>query len=226
MWKRSNHCISYLGSEGSDHMNSRYFTGDLVVANIILSNCWTSGHLAASKALKRAGLSCDFATVLSQKGVDFLCPHGDNIYPGIATKKDHSLPDEQVTAAKTSSTTSEEVDIEHAALPCPFISDISPHYPSSPEHPTSSTMPDLSLAPVPNYSAQLASRSSSNISSQHAAHEDPNILDEDQHMPDIDDLLDIVERQSGFTNHLCSFFSSPLVNQSIVRMVTYTGDVR
>ncbi|KDQ32303.1 hypothetical protein PLEOSDRAFT_1034989, partial [Pleurotus ostreatus PC15] len=43
-WKRAHRRLSYTGTEGVDHVNPAYFTGNLVVDDVLLSGVWRSGR--------------------------------------------------------------------------------------------------------------------------------------------------------------------------------------
>ncbi|KAF9495964.1 hypothetical protein BDN71DRAFT_1482437 [Pleurotus eryngii] len=53
---RAHRQLSYTGTEGVDHVNTRYFTGNLVVNDVNLDSVWKSGQIV--------------------DGVDFLRPYG------------------------------------------------------------------------------------------------------------------------------------------------------
>jgi hypothetical protein len=114
-------------TEIKDHLNEHNFTGDYVVANCDLDASWQKGRLETMDIfLKFSHLNravYDVQAILkSNTEIDFLRPHGDGIYPGIAEGVDRSLPAAATTTIPASSapstdiTSSSETDL-HATDP-------------------------------------------------------------------------------------------------------------
>ncbi|KAJ7478465.1 hypothetical protein FB451DRAFT_1172794 [Mycena latifolia] len=89
-WHQGHVRRSWSGKE-TDHVNPTYFTGDTIVGNVVCETVWRSGYHAARDFLGEHGIDFDFDTALSEEGVDFICPKGRGIYPGISKDKDRSI---------------------------------------------------------------------------------------------------------------------------------------
>lgn len=228
-WKRASRRISYSGSEGSDHVNPKYFTGDLIVSNVDLKNVWESGKIQAIEVLSRAGIHCDINMALSPIDVDFLRPHTGGKYPGIAGEKDRSQPDEAAAVISTFVSESE------SGAACASL-------------PTSDLQGSLS-------NAEPSTLGSAPALFEDAETDQPEVdqeVDELRFMPDMNDLL-AVDHDGNVTTSdttpsdwlefqdtdgkmvkihkvsLCGrIFDSPLAYQTTVRNLrvrTYTGNV-
>lgn len=94
-WDRGHRRRSFTGTEGTDHVNPLYYTGDMVVANVCLENVWSAGMHRATEMLKEAGISFNFRASLQRaEGSDFMRPNG-RTYPGVSTDPDRSQPQEE-----------------------------------------------------------------------------------------------------------------------------------
>lgn len=71
-WNRGQRRLSYTGKEGVDHVNPMFFKGDVRVDQVFLNDA-----------------------ALAEPGVDLLCPHGGDRYPGVATDPDRSIIDNE-----------------------------------------------------------------------------------------------------------------------------------
>ncbi len=96
-WKRTQRRLSYNNSEGSDHVNPRYFTSDLAVSSVCLATVWKSGRIDAEDILNVHAILFNFEDTLAKPGVDFLRPNGGDHYVGIgkaeeAPEEDRSIP--------------------------------------------------------------------------------------------------------------------------------------
>ncbi|KAH9844334.1 uncharacterized protein C8Q71DRAFT_698404, partial [Rhodofomes roseus] len=89
-WNRGQRRRSFTGREGVDHVNPRFYEGDMVVKNVCLETVWRSGLIAADKTLHTHGIQVNFDEKLSHPGVDFMKPRGDT-YPGVSTDPDRSI---------------------------------------------------------------------------------------------------------------------------------------
>ncbi|KAJ6560871.1 hypothetical protein DFH09DRAFT_1482499 [Mycena vulgaris] len=96
-WHQGHVRRSWSGKE-ADHVNPTFFTGDMVVGNVVTETVWKSGGRAASDWLYLHGINFDFDEALSLPGVHFLRPNGGNIYPGTSKKKDRSIIEDNSTA--------------------------------------------------------------------------------------------------------------------------------
>ncbi|KAI0068929.1 hypothetical protein BV25DRAFT_1844785 [Artomyces pyxidatus] len=96
-WNPGQRRISYTGAEGVDHVNPRYFTGNLIVKDVFTGSVWAKGRLDAEKVLKRYSVAFDFSESLSVPGVDFLRPRGGDKFPGVSTDIDRSIFIEEPT---------------------------------------------------------------------------------------------------------------------------------
>ncbi|KAE9401544.1 hypothetical protein BT96DRAFT_817778 [Gymnopus androsaceus JB14] len=112
--KQSSRRLSYDGSEGIDHVNPGYFTGDLCVGHVELPKPFRDAKFAASEVLTKAGLSFDFDGILAEEGVDFLRPFGGNVYPGLSLDHDRSIPDDSLDSSNrtTSSAPASASDVK------------------------------------------------------------------------------------------------------------------
>ncbi|KAF4590061.1 hypothetical protein EYR38_009359 [Pleurotus pulmonarius] len=93
-WKRAHRRLSYTGTEGVDHVNPKYFTGDLIVNNVVLSGVWKSGRIEADLMLQERHIGFDLKGALQADGVDFLCPYGGRKFIGVTEEHDASLDHE------------------------------------------------------------------------------------------------------------------------------------
>ncbi|KAJ6600675.1 hypothetical protein B0H10DRAFT_1958705 [Mycena sp. CBHHK59/15] len=99
VWKRC------LRSKEADHINPKYFTGDMIVQNVDIAAVWKAGCQATSNVLYHNGIDIDFDAILSLPGMDLLRPNGGNIYPGIgSSEKDRSIIDSSTTTNLSSYT--------------------------------------------------------------------------------------------------------------------------
>ncbi|KAJ7468107.1 hypothetical protein FB451DRAFT_1137242 [Mycena latifolia] len=89
-WHQGHVRRSWSGKE-ADHVNPTFFTGDIVVGHVVIKNDWNLGGKDASDFLYLHGIEFDFTEALADPGTDFLCPKGNNIYPGISREKDRSI---------------------------------------------------------------------------------------------------------------------------------------
>ncbi|KAJ7818583.1 hypothetical protein B0H14DRAFT_3473659 [Mycena olivaceomarginata] len=94
-------------AEIKDHLNEYNFTGDYVVGNCDLVSSWRSGRTETMRIFslysKMSSDKYDIPAILASKpGLDFMRPHGDGIYPGIADNTDRSLPPETTKAPESS----------------------------------------------------------------------------------------------------------------------------
>ncbi|KAJ7079589.1 hypothetical protein B0H15DRAFT_787927 [Mycena belliarum] len=92
-WHQGHVRRSWSGKE-ADHVNPTFFTGDLIVGHVVLREVWWAGRVAASNFLYSHGIDFDFSEALEDPGTDFLCPNGNNVYPGISREKDRSIIDD------------------------------------------------------------------------------------------------------------------------------------
>ncbi|KAH9910636.1 uncharacterized protein B0H18DRAFT_1176982 [Fomitopsis serialis] len=89
-WNRGQRRRSFTGREGVDHVNPRFYTGDMTVRNVNLGTVWHSGLIAADKALRSRGVHVNITDKLSCPKTDFMRPRGDT-YPGVSTDPDRSV---------------------------------------------------------------------------------------------------------------------------------------
>lgn len=84
-------------TEIKDHLNAESWTGDVVSGHCDLISSWRSGREEATRILATHSrflpATYDFRTILSQSGVGFLRPFGQNKYPGVEDDYDCSLDD-------------------------------------------------------------------------------------------------------------------------------------
>ncbi|KAJ7432297.1 hypothetical protein B0H11DRAFT_1760724 [Mycena galericulata] len=102
-WHQGHVRRSWSGKE-ADHVNPTYFTGDQRVKNVVPSTAWRSGYHAAQNFLIKHGIDFDFEEALSHTGVDFICPNGGGVYPGVSKDRDRSIPSESTTPTPSPST--------------------------------------------------------------------------------------------------------------------------
>lgn len=90
-WDRGHRRISYRGGEGVDHVNPRFFTGDLTAKNACLKTIWMEGREAAVASLASLAIHFNFSSAFSRgPDVDFLRPMGGDEYPGVSLDVDRS----------------------------------------------------------------------------------------------------------------------------------------
>ncbi|KAJ7477582.1 hypothetical protein FB451DRAFT_1032912 [Mycena latifolia] len=138
-WHQGHVRRSWSGKE-ADHVNPTFYTGDMVVGNLVLEERWMHGYKAAVDFLFKNGVEFDFEAALSVLGVDFLRPNGGNVYPGISKEKDRSIiEDTSVPQTTPSSTPMEEVepDLPEGDAPTVFLEDFLPDETESPATDTS-----------------------------------------------------------------------------------------
>ncbi|KAF7433848.1 hypothetical protein PC9H_005814 [Pleurotus ostreatus] len=82
-WKGAHRRLSYTGTEGVDHVNTWYFTGNLIVNDVDLDSAWKSGQIEAELALQARYIPFGFNDVLRTHDVDFLRSHGNGKFVGI-----------------------------------------------------------------------------------------------------------------------------------------------
>ncbi|KAL0952445.1 hypothetical protein HGRIS_006714 [Hohenbuehelia grisea] len=87
-WKQTQRRTSYSGSEGSDHLNPRYFSGDLISAHVDLATAWKAGRSEAESVLRLSDIIFDFSEALRGADVDFLRPSGDGAFVGMSADGD------------------------------------------------------------------------------------------------------------------------------------------
>ncbi|KAJ7613804.1 hypothetical protein B0H17DRAFT_1220702 [Mycena rosella] len=93
-WHQGHVRRSWSGKE-ADHVNPTFFTGDMVVGHLVVRDDWRTGCHAASDFLYLHGIDFNFSEALAVPGVDFLCPTGNNVYPGRSREKDRSIIEEK-----------------------------------------------------------------------------------------------------------------------------------
>lgn len=90
-WDRGHRRRSFSGKD-VDHVNPRYFTGDLVVGNVSLPMVWEAGRIRAETILRQNGIVFNILEQLERHGGDFLCPRNGR-FPGKSSEKDRSVVD-------------------------------------------------------------------------------------------------------------------------------------
>ncbi|KAJ8508387.1 hypothetical protein ONZ45_g9334 [Pleurotus djamor] len=97
-WKRAQRRLSFLGSEGVDHLNPKYFEGNLIVGSVDLEKAWRLGRTNAEASLQSRRIVFDFEKAFSGAGIDFLCPIKGGDYVGTSNEPDRSIMTAEVSA--------------------------------------------------------------------------------------------------------------------------------
>ncbi|KAJ7736281.1 hypothetical protein B0H16DRAFT_1326584 [Mycena metata] len=132
-WHQGHVRRSWSGKE-ADHVNPTFYTADMVVGNVVNHQAWTLGGTAAYRFLLEHGIDFDFEAALSVPGVDFLCPNGGNIYPGVSREKDRSIIEDKTNDILAPPPSLQTEDIEpflpEEAAQTIFLDDLLPDEPS------------------------------------------------------------------------------------------------
>ncbi|KDN34732.1 hypothetical protein RSAG8_12206, partial [Rhizoctonia solani AG-8 WAC10335] len=83
-WNHTPYWLSLDGKSGVDHTNPSSWTGDVVVKNVNLYECWIQGQSQAAALLKQAGVPFEFDLAIlsaASPNIDLMWPYG--MYPGI-----------------------------------------------------------------------------------------------------------------------------------------------
>ncbi|KAF7426548.1 hypothetical protein PC9H_008917 [Pleurotus ostreatus] len=114
-WKRAHRRLSYTGTEGVDHVNPAYFTGNLVVDDVLLSGVWRSGRIEAELALRDRHIDFDLKDALRADDVNFLCPYGGRKFVGVTEEHDPSLDDATDPVPDVESVVTDTQESNHAS---------------------------------------------------------------------------------------------------------------
>ena len=96
-------------SSAYDHISPKSWKGDVLVQNVVLAGCWSSGGREAEKYLRDAKLTPPFSEMEAKGGYNILCPFGNGkmmLVDGTLSSGEHEETDEETESYVAPTTTS------------------------------------------------------------------------------------------------------------------------
>ena len=96
-------------SSAYDHIRPKSWKGDVLVQNVVLAGCWSSGGREAEKYQRDAKLTPPFSEMEAKGGYNILCPLGNGkmkLVDGTLSSGEHEETDEETESYVAPTTTS------------------------------------------------------------------------------------------------------------------------